>query len=386
MNKLLFQLFIAFFFFTSLPAICNYNETVNDYQLVWEDTFQGTTLNDDYWSAEVNGDGGGNNELQYYRRENISVGIEPQSGENCLIITARKENYSGRACTSGRLRTFGKVSFKYGKLEARIRLPKTANGLWPAFWMMGADYAQVGWPKCGEIDILEMGNADGIKNGTQDRFFGGHFHWGEKWPHPNWGKSKTSTYSIQDDFHLFTMIWDAKSIKMYLDLDKYPDNQPYVEMGITGSANPGDVARYFHKPFNVLFNMAIGGDYTGIHNINNITALNEANAYEAKMYVDYVRLYQKGDEGEELHVSGASALYENKFEKSFAVYPNPAVNELYITGNETPDSVLIYSMSGIKCYEAFNTSYVDMSSLPTGSYIIKIEHNGCVETYKLNKL
>lgn len=278
------------------------DSSTSEYQLVWQDNFDGNELNEDNWVVEIDGNGGGNNELQYYRRENISVGVEPVSGANCLILTAKKENFAGRTCTSGRLKTSGKMSFKYGKIEARIKLPKTANGLWPAFWMMGQDYPQVGWPKCGEIDILEMGNRNGINNGTQDRYFSSWFHWGESWTpqgYPNWGKSYTHPTGIQDDFFIFTLIWDENSLKTYFGPDENPYLVNIVEMGITGPDNPGQVGRYFHKQFYVIFNLAIGGTYTGItgnSNIGQVTAL--ANG-DAMMYIDYVRVYQKGDAAEE---------------------------------------------------------------------------------------
>ncbi|MHB9143257.1 MAG: glycoside hydrolase family 16 protein, partial [Paludibacter sp.] len=126
----------------------NYTKQIStgDYNLVWQDNFDGNTLDEkNNWNIEVNGNGGGNSELQYYRRENISVGPEPVSGANCLIITGKKENYLGKTCTSGRLTTQNKVTFQYGKLEARIKLPKTANGLWPAFWMLGTDIPTASW-------------------------------------------------------------------------------------------------------------------------------------------------------------------------------------------------------------------------------------------------
>lgn len=86
------------------------------YTLVWQDNFDGNQLNEDYWVVEIDGNGGGNNEMQYYRRENITVGTEPATGANCLILTAKKENFSGRSFTSGRLKTLGKMAFKYGKI------------------------------------------------------------------------------------------------------------------------------------------------------------------------------------------------------------------------------------------------------------------------------
>ena len=87
------------------------------------------------------------------------MGIEPTTGRKCLILTARKENYRGKSASSGRINTSRSFAFTHGRIDALIRLPQTANGLWPAFWLLGADFAQVGWPACGEIDILEMGHA-----------------------------------------------------------------------------------------------------------------------------------------------------------------------------------------------------------------------------------
>jgi len=121
-----------------------------NYKLMWEDNFDNSVLNEtQHWNVEVNGDGGGNNEMQYYRRENITIEQDP-SGVNCLVINAKRENFGGKVVTSARLNTLKNVSFKYGKVEARIKLPHTANGLWPAFWMLGNDISSVGWPRCGE--------------------------------------------------------------------------------------------------------------------------------------------------------------------------------------------------------------------------------------------
>lgn len=264
------------------------------YKLVWEDNFNNPVLDEGKWTVFINGKGGGNKELQYYRRENVAVGKEPSSGENCLVITARKENYRFHPATSGRLSTQNKMGFRYGKLEARIKLPKTANGLWPAFWMLGSNYPKAVWPKCGEIDILEMGNKDGIAANTQDRYFNGACHWGEQFNHgnyPNFGKPTTNDVSLQDNFHTFTLIWDKTSVRMYLDLVLNPSAKPYFEMPINGEVVANKPAFYFHKPFFVIFNLAVGGNFTNIRNILNVTALQ---AGEAKMYVDYVRLYQQG--------------------------------------------------------------------------------------------
>jgi len=263
------------------------------YKVVWKDLFNGTELNAKNWYVEVNGDGGGNAELQYYRNENISIGKEPVTQRNCLIITAKKENYKGKTATSGRLNTRDRFAVKYGKIEASIKLPKTADGLWPAFWMLGADHATVGWPKCGEIDIMEFGNTYGIANKIQDKYFNGALHWGPSWnngAYPNYAKHYTSEYGLQDEFHLYTMIWDDQKISMFLDLDKYPNAKPYFEMNISDKTDDKSPGHYFHKDYFILLNLAVGGNFTGIWDIDKVTALSNG---EAKMYVDYVKVYQK---------------------------------------------------------------------------------------------
>lgn len=276
----------------------------NGFRLVWQDLFDSGTLDtENRWDIEVNGNGGGNNELQYYtdRPENVHVG-DDGDGNGCLILTARRESYKGKHFTSGRLTSRDFTFFTHGKVEASIKIPTTANGLWPAFWMMGNDYAQVGWPACGETDILEMGHSNGIKRGTSDRFFNGACHWGPRWDqHYQYARDKTLDYSLQDGrFHLFTCIWDKDFIRMYVDLDKNPDQQPYYEIAIS-EVNPDNdktAGNYFHKPNFILFNLAIGGNFPGIHDANAITALNDANGHEASMYVNYVKIYQKGDADE----------------------------------------------------------------------------------------
>lgn len=274
------------------------------YSLVWQDLFDAEALNPLRWDIEVNGAGGGNHELQYYtdRLENIRLGDDGE-GNGCLIITARREDYLGKNFTSGRLTTKHFVAFTHGKVEASIKLPKTANGLWPAFWMMGNDFDEVGWPRSGEIDILEMGNSVGIANGVQDRYFNGACHWGPGWPNKSHAQSLTKSYSLQDgQFHLYTCIWDENEIRMYVDLDKIPLQSPYFRMNIS-EVNPSDTGlpgNYFHKDNFILFNMAVGGDFTGIHNAADITALNEDNGQQQSMYVNYVKIYQKGEPHETL--------------------------------------------------------------------------------------
>lgn len=274
----------------SLPADCEIVEpdifTPEGYTLTWSDEFEAAELNRGDWTPEIGrGDNGwGNNELQYYtdRAENLRL----EDGK--LVITAIKENYSGSPVTSARLITKNKVKFLYGYVVASIKLPKTANGLWPAFWMMGNDFDQVGWPRCGETDILEMGHSGGISNGTQERFLNGAMHWGPAWnKHEYYSYNYTHSYSVQDgEFHTFTCIWDEQQVAMYIDLEKSPNAKPYFVMDIAAA----NVKEYFHKENFLLLNLAVGGNFPGIHDINKVTALNSG---PARMEVDYVRVFQK---------------------------------------------------------------------------------------------
>lgn len=253
------------------------------YKLFWSDEFDGPSLNTDWWTCETGrgSNGWGNAELQYYtnRTENVDV----RDGK--LVITARKENYQGATATSARLITLGKVYFKYGYVTASIKLPKTANGLWPAFWMMGNDFQSKGWPNCGETDILEMGNVGGINNGTQEKFLNGACHWGEP-GHAYYGPSYTNSYSVQDgQFHTFTCIWDENQIAMYIDLDTNPNAKPYFKMTVKDF---GD--NEFRKDNFILLNLAVGGNFPQIWDINQVTALSNG---PAEMEVDYVRVFQK---------------------------------------------------------------------------------------------
>ena len=265
------------------------------YKLVWQDLFDFGTLNPDRWNIEVNGSGGGNNELQYYtdRTENVRVGDDGK-GNGCLILTARREDYNNRNFTSGRINSKAKVAFTHGKIEASIKIPTTANGLWPAFWMMGNDITELGWPRCGETDIMEMGHGDGIAAGTHDRLFNGALHWANAdGSHAQYAGVSTNSYNIQDgEFHLFTLIWDESEIRMYLDLDRNPSAEPYLTMKVSD----GELASQFHKPGFILFNLAVGGDFPGIHDAEGVTALNDGNSQSQSMFVNYVKVYEKTSE------------------------------------------------------------------------------------------
>ena len=279
------------------------NAFAQEYTLVWNEDFTETSLDQQVWNIEVNGNGGGNNELQYYCEKAVTLGVEPTTGKHCLILTATKEEYMGKGCTSGRVNTKNKMYYTFGRIDARIKFPQTANGLWPAFWQMGNNYSQVGWAKCGETDLIEMGNQEGF-NGKQDRYFNGALHVGPYNGVWHDAYSVTWDYSIQDTFHIITMIWTPTSIDMYMDKESHPELDAYFHANLE-HAESADYDRkvIFGKPNFIIANLAVGGNFPGIYTINQISAL--ANGPRS-MYIDWIRIYQLGDANESFTCPTAS--------------------------------------------------------------------------------
>lgn len=287
---------------TLLSAVCLAGMvTAQNYQLVWNEDFTEASLDRAVWNVEVTNNGGGNNELQYYCEKGVSLGVEPTTGKHCLILTATKESYIDRDCTSGRVNSKNKMYYTFGRIEARIKFPKTANGLWPAFWQMGNNYDEVGWPRCGETDLIELGHKNAFSAGTQERYFNGAMHVGRRWDQV-WSEANSVTwdYSVEDTFHIVSMVWTPSSIDMYMD--DVPT--PYFHADL----EPNEDADYnrqlvFGKPNFVIANLAIGGDFTGLYSINQISALNNG---PRMMYIDWIRIYQRGDANESFSCPSAS--------------------------------------------------------------------------------
>jgi beta-glucanase (GH16 family) len=236
------------------------------YSLVWSDEFNGTSLDQNVWSFETgNGSGGwGNNELEYYtsRPNNLTF----QDGK--LIIHALKESYAGSSYTSARIKTQGKKEFKFGRIDIRAILPQ-GKGIWPALWMLGSNIGSVGWPSCGEIDIMELLGQDPSK-------VYGTMHFNTSTGHAqNGGSYITPSGSFSDAFHVFSIEWKQDQIKMYVD------NNLYHTLNATdiGAANYP-----FNQPFFFIFNVAVGGNWPG----NPDASTN----FPQWMIVDYVRVYQ----------------------------------------------------------------------------------------------
>ena len=237
------------------------------YTLVWNDEFSGTAVNEEFWSYDIgdgcpNNCGWGNNELEYYRAENASV------GNDVLTIEARRESFGGKEYTSAKLKTSGKKSFQYGRIDIRALLPQ-GKGIWPALWMLGDNISSVGWPQCGEIDIMEMVGGDNTDNevhGTLHWDNNGHIYTGDGYSLPD------SIFA--DSYHVFSIIWDVSKISWLVN-----DHQFY-------SLAIDDLAMSeFHQDFWFIFNVAVGGNWPG--------SPNSSTVFPQQMKVDYVRVFQE---------------------------------------------------------------------------------------------
>jgi beta-glucanase (GH16 family) len=240
------------------------------YELVWSDEFNYTGLPDStLWTHEVGASGWGNNELQYYTKDRLE---NARVEDGHLIVEARKEEFLGADYTSARLITYENGhSFTYGKIEASIKLP-FGQGIWPAFWMLGDGiFEGTPWPACGEIDIMEMvGGGDG-----KDDVVHGTVHWSDAGGNPaSYGGDVQLDQGIfADTFHVFSIEWDATSIKWFLD------GVQYHVVDIT----PAHMSE-FQKDFHILLNVAVGGNWPGSPDASTV--------FPQRMYVDYVRVYQ----------------------------------------------------------------------------------------------
>ncbi|QKG52605.1 carbohydrate-binding protein [Hymenobacter sp. BRD67] len=225
------------------------------YQQVWADEF--TNGISSSWQFDTgNNNGWGNNEKEYYQAANATV------VNGVLQITAKKESVGGFGYTSARLKTQNLKDFKYGRIEARIKLP-LGQGLWPGFWMMGSNISSVGWPQCGEIDIMEHINADNTIYGTAHWYSGGH---------AQYGKTTTTTAG---DWHVYSVEWTPTAITWFVD------GTSYCVIDITnGTGN----TQAFQNPFFILLNLAVGGNLPG--------QTIDDSKLPATMYVDYVRVSQ----------------------------------------------------------------------------------------------
>jgi beta-glucanase (GH16 family) len=236
-----------------------------DWNIVWSDEFDGTSVNTNIWTYEVgNNDGWGNNELEYY----TSSADNSYVSNGFLHIVALRQSIDGYPYSSARMKTEGLYSAEYGRFEFRASLPSGA-GFWPALWMLGANFDTVGWPGCGEIDIME-------NNGSDLTNVQGSLHS---------GSDETQVYTLPrgsvTNFHLYLLEWTTNAISWYVDGARY-------ETQTNWSSSVGTYPTPFNQPFFLIMNIAVGGNYLGNPSTNTI---NSNSIFPGQMLLDYVRLF-----------------------------------------------------------------------------------------------
>ncbi len=260
-------LLIAVFMLSLSPA----GAAENPWKLAWSDEFDGpdnSSLDNSKWTFEIgDGYGGwGNGELQYYTDRLENARIEKGS----LVITVLKETYEEFwDYTSARIKTAGKFEQTYGRFEARIKIPYS-QGLWPAFWLLGTNFEEVGWPKCGEIDIME-------NSGKEFHKISGTLHGPGYSGSLGLGGSYIADVKLADDYHVYALEWEKDAIRWYFDDKLYLTKTPNDLV---------DKDRWvFDHPFFIILNVAVGGYYPG--------KPDETTVLPQQMLVDYVRVYSR---------------------------------------------------------------------------------------------
>ena len=231
--------------------------------LVWADEFDAASLNLSDWTFEIGtgSNGWGNNELQYYTNTNTLI----QDGH--LVIEAKEESRNGSDYTSSRIVTLNKQDFRYGRVDIRAALPE-GQGIWPALWMLGSNFATVGWPASGEIDIMEMIGGSGRESTVH-----GTVHWENDGQRAQFGGQTTlSSGTFHDEFHVFSIEWTASSITWLLD------NQQFHVIDTT----PAQLSE-FRNRFFFIFNVAVGGNWPG--------SPDGSTTFPQHLIVDYVRVF-----------------------------------------------------------------------------------------------
>ncbi|MCF8306146.1 MAG: family 16 glycosylhydrolase [Ignavibacteriales bacterium] len=323
--------------------------------LIWSDEFENDIINTDNWTYDLGGHGWGNQELQYYTNRNENATVK----DGNLLIIGREESFGGRNYTSARLKTLGLHSFLYGRIEARIKIP-LGQGYWGAFWLLGDDFNGTNWPQCGEIDIMEHISNSSVIRGTAHWDNNGYMGWGQDTP------------CDVSQYHVFSVEWNEKAIKWFLDGNKYYEIN--ILNGINGTSE-------LHLPFHIILNLAIGGSWPGNPD--------ETTQFPDTMFVDYVRVYKSVTDFEaedKENTPSIVTLGQN--------YPNPFNPKTNIEFEiETPGVVkvtiynslgkLVGSMDdGFKSKGKHSIAF-DGSNLASGLYYYRLQVNDVILTRKM---
>jgi beta-glucanase (GH16 family) len=250
-------------------------EAPNATTLLWSDEFDapaGTPIDPTKWKHDVGGSGWGNNQLEYDTSRTSNVAHD---GAGHLVITARRETFTGadgvtRNYTAARINSAGLFETAYGRIEARAQLP-AGKGMWPAFWLLGGDIGRVGWPSCGEIDVMEnVGHEPSVVHGSLHG------------PGYSGATPMTALFTLSggrrfaDDFHVFSIDWDPASIQWSVDGSVYQTRTP--------ASLPTGTRWVFDHSFFILLNVAVGGNWPG--------SPDASTSFPQEMRVDWVRVYK----------------------------------------------------------------------------------------------
>lgn len=257
-------------YFDDLNLIQTGGAPYGNMNIVWNDEFDGTAIKTNIWTYDTGGGGWGNNELEYYTSRTNNAYV----ANGLLHIVARAENYGGSSYTSARMKSQGLFSWKYGRIEWRAQLP-AGTGFWPALWMLGTNITTIGWPGCGEIDVME-------NKGSDSTMAQGSIHS---------GTDATAIYNFTDggattNFHTYTLDWTTNAILFYVDGHLYETQTSW------GSSTTNAYPFPFNQPFFLIMNMAIGGNYLGNPTTS---AINVGTTFPGEVLVDYVRIYTVTD-------------------------------------------------------------------------------------------
>jgi beta-glucanase (GH16 family) len=317
-----------------------------EWTLSWSDEFNGTELDGSIWTPEFGDHGWGNNELQNYTDSPNNINVS----NGRLTITAREEGAGNY--TSARIITNNKMEFQYGKIEARIRVP-IGQGIWPAFWMLGANFESVGWPHCGEIDIMEHVNNEPLTNSA--------IHWFNNFGHTY---ETNSVPFIKNEFRLYGAIWNEDGVTFFLD------DAPFFHFDFESSNNSEQI---FQKPFFFLLNVAVGGNWPG--------SPDATTTFPASMEVDYIRVY------------APSALSNRQTEPADPVqlFPVPVQDMLNVDMGEGNGvwTISVYDVQGKKLEDHSGNEgiyIINTSKWSASVYFLLIERQGFgVRSYRVVK-
>jgi beta-glucanase (GH16 family) len=305
------------------------------WQMIWNDEFDNPILDNSKWINDVGGNGWGNNEAQYYTAGSANLSMN----NGLATITAKAQQFGSNQYTSAKIISKNLFDVKYGKIEGRMKCPM-GKGLWPAFWMLGSNIDTVSWPQCGEIDIMEHINNEPKIHGTA--------HWNNV-GHQYLGGTINTDPAV---FHTYSIVWDANSIKWYMD------DQLYYILNISNNTNGTEE---FHKKFYLILNLAVGGNWPGYPDASTV--------FPAEFVIDYIRVYKPS-------LATADELTTSMIE----VVPNPADQTIQLISdfsNESFTNGQLWSMEGrfVQTID-FQTPLITIQHLEKGAYFISFEVNG----------